>query len=238
MASTLIPPTRNPLFNTTPQKRLTPPVIAGVAVATLVHVGLAAYIIHERFEVKMAQTPDGEIIMETPIITLERKKPDPVVQEQKPATTPIRIHDPVTVTPLAEETIPVTPATPDSPVATGPITTIVGQLGPVAETGPVIVAPPAYVKAVWSRFPDSSALLDYYPARAMDAEIEGTTTLACTVRDTKGRVKCEVLSESPKSYGFGDAAVRVVEAKGRADTSNGAVEVGAVMRVKMGFALQ
>lgn len=238
MASTLIPPTRNPLFHTQPQKRLTPSVMAGIAVATLAHLGLAVYIINERFEVKLAEAPDGTPVIEAPVVTLKPKKTEPVVQASKPQTTPIRINQPDTITQPVSDPSPLVATPTDLPQTTGPIPVITGQPGPVADPGPVHVTGPTYVKAVWSRFPDSAVLLEYYPARAMDAEVEGTATLACTVRDTKGRVKCEVMSEDPRGYGFGDAAVRAVEARGRADTSNGAVEVGATMRVRMGFTLQ
>lgn len=237
MASALIPPTRNPLFQTPAQKRLSPPVVMGIAVATLVHLGLAAYIIHERFEVKLAETPDGTKVMEAPMVIIE-PKPAPVVEKPRPQSPPIRLNTPDHISQPVENPLPMVETPTSLPETVGPVTSYSAQPGPVVESGPVQATGPTYVKAVWSRFPDSATLLEYYPARAMDAEVEGAATLACTVRDTKGRVKCEVLSESPRGYGFGDAAVRAVEAKGRADTSNGAVEVGATMRVKMGFALQ
>ncbi|MFT3996787.1 MAG: energy transducer TonB [Asticcacaulis sp.] len=238
MASALTPSTRNPLFNTTPQKRLSKPVLTGIAVAGVLHLGLAAYIIQEKFVIKAAPMPDGPPAIEAPFITIEPKKPKPVPQEEV-RKTPIKVHNPDVVTEIAPPPLEVTPAPIDTPAPAGPAIPVIN--GPAEGTAaPTSVAPvgPAYVKAVWSRFPDSAALLEYYPARAMDAEIEGTATLACTVHDTKGRVKCQILSESPKGYGFGDAAVRAVEARGRADTSNGAVEVGSVMRMKMGFSLE
>lgn len=238
MATTIIPPTRNPLFQAPAQKRLSKPVMVGIGFASVVHLGLAAYIINERFEVKLAQAPDGTPVIEAPMITFKPKPTEPTVQERRPQTTPIRLNRPDTQAPPVEDSLPLVATPTDLPEVTGPIPVITGQPGTVAEPGPVHAVGPTYVKAVWSRFPDSAVLMEYYPARAMDAEVEGAATLACTVRDTKGRVKCEVLSEDPRGYGFGDAAVRAVEAKGRADTSNGAVEVGATMRVKMGFALQ
>jgi len=238
MASALTPSTRNPLFNTSPQKRLSRPVIAGIAIAGVLHVGLAAYIIHERFEIKAVPLPEGPPAIEAPFIRLEPKKTEPK-PTQEVRKTPVRLRDPQPVAAPDTPPLEVVPTPVDAgPSVAGPVTVLSGSpegsgvVRPVASTGP------AYVKAVWSRFPDSETMLTYYPARAIDAEVEGAATLACTVHDTKGRVKCEVLSETPKGYGFGDAAVRAVEAKGRADTSRGQVEVGAVMRVRMGFTLQ
>jgi len=109
MASTLTPLSRNPVFNTAPQKRLSRPVVIGLTVAGIVHLGLAAYIIHERFEIKAAETPEGTRLIEGTFLTIEPKKPDPTPPAEV-RKSPVRIHDPKVVTPTATSTIDATPA--------------------------------------------------------------------------------------------------------------------------------
>ncbi|ESQ78037.1 hypothetical protein [Asticcacaulis sp. YBE204] len=238
MASAVNHPSRNPLFDRLPQKRLSPTVASGVAIAILIHAGLAAYIIHERFQIAVPEEVDVPPPFTGAILNMEKPKPKPEPTEQKEVrqTTTV-IHtpaDPVIsdVTPL--EVAPTPPV--DVQPGSGPVVTLTGTPGPTTVSDAPVG--PFYVKAVWSKFPDANAMMQYYPARATDAEVEGSATLACTVTDTKGRVRCDILGETPKGYGFGDAAVRAVEAKGRADTSAGAVQVGSVMKVRMGFALE
>ena len=109
----------------------------------------------------------------------------------------------------------------------------------LTDQAPPPVAPPAprYVAAKWSKFPSSDNFADFYPPRAQDDEVEGSATIECTVVSAAGNVKCSVLSEAPAGYGFGAAAVKVIEKYGRADTSSGAVEVGSRMKITSRFQL-
>ncbi|MDC7683879.1 hypothetical protein PQU92_11370 [Asticcacaulis sp. BYS171W] len=229
---------RNPVLDRLPQKRLSPTVMGGVSIAILIHAGLAAYIIHERFQISVPEEVEAPPFTGA-ILNMEKPKPKPEPTPQKEVRqTPVVVHAPAD--PVISEVAPleVTP-TPhaDAQPGTGPVVVLDGAPG----NSPTIVEAPAgpvYVKAIWSKFPDAAAMMQYYPVRAMDAETDGSATLACTVTDTKGRVRCDILAEMPRGYGFGDAAVRAVEAKGRADTSAGAVQVGAVMKVRMGFTME
>lgn len=79
---------------------------------------------------------------------------------------------------------------------------------------PPIAAPPPPRPAVitsvqWSRRPTLRA--DDYPDRALQREIEGSATLRCTAQSDGRPVNCQVVSEDPSGYGFGAAAVRVVQ---------------------------
>ena len=91
--------------------------------------------------------------------------------------------------------------------------------------------------ARWSRFPDGNALAEYYPPKAADAEIEGQATVQCAVLDSSGRVSCAVVSETPGNYGFGAATVRMVQDKGRVDTTQGNATKGAVLRQTVAWKL-
>ena len=98
---------------------------------------------------------------------------------------------------------------------------------------PVAPPAPAYVSAKWSKFPN---LDDYYPERASEDEVEGSATIECQILSADGKVKCSVVSETPKGYGFGAAAVRAIEARGRVDTGGGQVQPG--QRLKQTFRFQ
>jgi len=76
----------------------------------------------------------------------------------------------------------------------------------------VVQAPPAppgprYVSGKWT-YPTSDQMQDLYPDRALENEVEGTVVIDCTI-NASGRVTgCDVLSETPKGYGFGAATVK------------------------------
>lgn len=46
----------------------------------------------------------------------------------------------------------------------------------------------------------------YYPDRAQRNNVEGRTTVKCTVTSKGQLVNCEILSESPADMGFGKAS--------------------------------
>lgn len=52
----------------------------------------------------------------------------------------------------------------------------------------------------------------FYPERAQRMEQEGEATVECQVVDEKRLEACEVISENPPGWGFGEAAVHRVTA--------------------------
>lgn len=66
--------------------------------------------------------------------------------------------------------------------------------------------PPEITNPRWLSRP--SDLARYYPRRAIGREISGEVLLDCRVRTT-GALDCTVVSETPPSWGFGDAALRI-----------------------------
>ena len=53
---------------------------------------------------------------------------------------------------------------------------------------------------------------NFYPPDALNAEVEGSATIQCTVQLDGRLAQCTVLNEDPKGYGFGTATVRLFEA--------------------------
>lgn len=219
---------RRSAVHTNPHKRIPPSFYAALGIAVAVHAGFAYYLLSQGF---------GQALMD------EGYRPDdppPMIIEipaPKPAEPVIENTVPVHKAPVAEtvtETIPIAPVEDPVPLADAqivPVLPTIPSTGATTGTGTSDAsAEPVHVTARWTRFPDSAALADYYPARAADNEVEGSATVQCVVLDTAGRVSCVTVSEKPGGYGFGHATVRMVQDKGRVDISQGNVQVGSVLR--------
>jgi len=61
----------------------------------------------------------------------------------------------------------------------------------------------------WTRQATGADLAQYYPDRAQRMEKEGDAIIRCTATLEGSLADCQVVSESPKGYGFGDATVKV-----------------------------
>ncbi|EGF89522.1 tonB protein [Asticcacaulis biprosthecium C19] len=193
--------------------------------------------INQRFSVhvpEFAPSPPTTVTIER--LPEKEVPPKPVKTTLPPQTTlnPRPVDAPI---PDEVETTPMTPSdTPaDTDGKTPPIPASEPTTGPATEPAP---PGPVYVNAKWTRFPDSDALMSYYPSAAEDAEAVGTATVECTVVDTRGRVTCAIVSESPKGYGFGKATVTMVQKEGRVDTRQGDVRVGSKLRTTVRWTLE
>ncbi len=76
---------------------------------------------------------------------------------------------------------------------------------------PPVVAPGVidYRPHILLRAPSGEDMARYYPDRAQRMEVGGTAKMSCAVGERGGLENCQVLSESPLEYGFGDAALKV-----------------------------
>ncbi len=224
----ILPSPRSAIFTDTATRKLPRSFYWGAGIALLLHAGLVYYLVQQTFShAEAPAVPDGPTIIGTVDNTPPHQKQ---TEHQKPAKQVV-VHD--TPAPKSDtDTTPLTPhATTNAGVDTqGPpeITTDPG-LGTATGTGTT----PAPVEIVprWKAFPDAETLTNYYPARALDNEMEGSAAVKCTVIDAAGRVHCTVVSESPKGYGFGQQTVKMVEEKGRVDTSAGDIKIGSVLAV-------
>lgn len=90
---------------------------------------------------------------------------------------------------------------------------------------------------VWVARPDAAAFTRAYPRRALDAGREGRAVLECYA-NVDGSLACAVVEETPRGFGFGNAALRVARdfrlaptmADGRS-VSGGRVRVPIIFRV-------
>ncbi|WP_303828127.1 hypothetical protein [Asticcacaulis taihuensis] len=222
----------SPIFDTPRSKKLPPSFYWGILFAVILHLALLYYFFNQTFTTAIVENSP-----EPPPAIVEIYKPPLPPPPADPAPAPKNVivaHTPVAEAPPTVPTVPLDPqvtAKPDEGAKTPPIISAAsGVSSSSASASP-------YVKARWTRFPDANALGQYYPSRAADNEVEGTATVECTVLDKAGRVHCTALSESPGNYGFGPATVRMVQDKGRVDTSQGDVKIGSVLHTTVKWQL-
>ncbi len=222
----ILPSSRSAIFADTSARKLPRSFYIGAGIALLLHAGLAYYLVVQTFN--HADAPE---VGDPPVIgTLynppppQQPKPTP---QQKPVDHPI-VHTTTVPLDTKVDTTPLTPTDTPNTVIDGPPALV--DKPPVAGGTDVKADPgPAYVAARWKAFPDAATLTDYYPPRALDNETEGSASVQCTVLDAAGHVHCTLVSETPKGYGFGQQTVKMVEEKGRVDTSAGDIKIGSVL---------
>jgi protein TonB len=222
----------SPIFDAPKSKKLPPSFYWGILFAVLLHLALLYYFFNQTFTAAFVENPP-----DPPSTIVEFYKPPVPPPPADPAPAPKNVivaHTPVAEAPPTVPTVPLNPQVvtkPDEGAKTPPIISPASGDSSSAAPGPV------FVKARWTRFPDASALSQYYPSRAADNEVEGTATVECTVLDKAGRVHCTAISEIPGNYGFGPATVRMVQDKGRVDTTQGDVKIGSVLRTTVKWQL-
>jgi len=225
----VLPSPHSAIF-TTPRRRMSPSLVWGIAFALGVHGLLAFYLLSQSFA-PVEETPVAE--PRPAVVTMERPLPKPL-DPPKPQNV-IKVHTPTTV-PTALDTTPIIPVKGPDVVIEGPLVLpTVPEV--VTDPGTAPPAPPAFVEARWTRFPDAGALARYYPPRAIEDDKAGTATVECTVLDDAGHVSCAVISETPRTYGFGKATAAMIASVGRVDTTQGNVRPGSVLRKSVTWAL-
>jgi periplasmic protein TonB len=79
----------------------------------------------------------------------------------------------------------------------------------ISDSGATVLGPvqlEIITRPRWVRTP--SELQGYYPRRALTRAMEGDVVLDCLV-STAGSLGCRVVSETPDTWGFGEAALRI-----------------------------
>lgn len=155
-----------------------------------------------------------------PVVPIVIPAPEP----QAPAPTP-----PATQSRAMEGHIAVAPPIPYPFAPPAPPAPGAGSEGAFLEPPlPVITRPD------WLERPAN--LARYYPARALALEREGVVTLDCIV-GLDGRLACAVVSETPRAWGFGEAALRIAADHRMVPATLDGAPVEARYRMRVPFAL-
>lgn len=99
-----------------------------------------------------------------------------------------------------------------------------------SSTGVVsLAAPPVKTAADWLKRPTSDELNAVWPVKASERGVGGKTTVTCIVTTAGALANCSVLSESPRGFGFGEAALLLTPSfVMKPATSNGVPEASKV----------
>lgn len=177
--------------------------LSGAAVVALgftiaVHFALGAYL----YTLHIARPPDPGT--DTPGMTIQTFRPTPPPPTRVPEPRrAIVVHQPSRIDPL----IATTPINID-PLPTK--TVVAEQPRALQAETPIAPQPPKTIgNPNWLSRPDSAQLAAYYPRRAMDDDIDGSATLACTVSASGRLDDCRVAAETPAGVGFGAAALKL-----------------------------
>ncbi|MEI9905888.1 MAG: hypothetical protein WDN06_19715 [Asticcacaulis sp.] len=230
-------PTSHSAIFARPVRKMSPSLVWALLIAVGLHLLLAFYLLTQNF---IRPAPPEVYVGDAPIVmTMDRPKPKPLDTKQPtPAKPTIQVHQPTPApTPQKVDDSPIIPVKGPPGIIEGPVTLPTG-----GDTGGVVggtgtTAGPVYITPRWTQFPDGNTLADYYPQVAIDNDKTGVAEVECSILDTAGHVNCTIVSETPKGYGFGAATVKMVEAKGRVDTEQGAIQPGSKLRVTLKWLL-
>lgn len=174
-----------------------------VGVSLAVHVAAGLYLAYMRFNPPPAAPEPAERIIDAPIIDWPLKPPDPA-EHPKPT---VLVHSPRTLDVPIQDPAPVRPSPDPAPLPFKPADIIPPAPPPIVD--PVPPRPPVAISPYWLRKPSGEELARAYPDRAQRLGVGGSATLTCAVT-AQGTVRdCRIARESPDTYGFGDAALKL-----------------------------
>lgn len=225
------------------QRLFTRKTAVAVGITALCYGGLGFYFM----TMKGPPTPVETIIDDGPIVIQPWRPivPKPTVPVRETTPTVRNTAPPTTWTPPT--TIPFPGS--DEPVFTGIPTDFgapstdnsssgeIGPVGPATEpAGPV--APPVIRNPVWISRPTASQVERLYPDRAIARGVSGRAVLLCTVRPNGSMAGCDVESETPGGYRFGEAALAMARYfRISPKTVDGQVVEGARVQIAINFSL-
>ena len=179
--------------------------IVVLIVVTILFGVLLYFVDKSRFELKIPDYTDDSVqvdlidpIPPPPPPPPTDQPPPPKLQPREPAPSPMAPPVTLPIPPVPKE---------DRQEYTGPPVNIPGPPPPPAPPAPP--RPSVITNPTWSRMPQPTER--DFPDRALSTGTSGVATVRCTAQANGRPTNCQVVSESPSGYGFGRAAVRVVQ---------------------------
>jgi len=192
-------PVHNPFDGAIRRKRSKGTTVA-ITVSMIFHGLLGLYLWKVKFEPKMQEYSDEATKVD--IYKPPPPPPPPPPPDNKPPPPPkLQPRPPVAPPP---------DVTPPPPLEVPPV-----KKEDKVEARPKVVdappppAPPVVSNPTWTRKPNGDDYARFYPERAQRLEKEGSATIKCVVTVKGALVNCQVLSEDPVDFGFGEATKKV-----------------------------
>lgn len=180
-----------------------------VLIALLAHAG-AVVLLSRLGVIQTPLTPPDE---STGVLTIDRTPPPPPVDLRPQPTRPQRAQSffaHATATPTRPvETLPVPTGTESKPTP-GPVTFTDHPQPQVVDPKPTeLPKPPVIAQPRWVSQPSAAEMARFYPPQAIEREMEGRAMIRCTVTVAGALTACVIVSEAPRGYGFGRAALQL-----------------------------
>jgi protein TonB len=171
-----------------------------IAISLGLHVALAAYLALMKFNPPPAAPDPAPLVLQVPIVDW----PPPTKLDASPSKPPPQIHSTI-LREAPPRDVPVVPLTPPQDLKFTPPK--LADLTP--PTNPPKTSEPRVIQPNWLRRPSSDELARYYPESAQRHDIDGQATISCRVAASGAVDGCQVVSETPAGWGFGDAALKL-----------------------------